>query len=561
MELARKGPRPDFDVSFQYGQRNQRPDMITAQVSIPLPIHKRARQDQELAEARAELSAMESDRRTKINSVRAQVARLVSELERGRTQLAIYAKAILPQGSAAATAALASYQSGKTDLANRARQSEYSVHLRDRVLPLVIRLREEPGRARTSCRLGDPPMTRAQRVTLWTGAVVGAVLVVSALAVKTSRHTILSSSNSATGSTSAGQMSGMPGMSSTSTGSVVLTPTQIQQLGVTFGDVVLRPLSNEVRTVGTVVVNETRLAKVTPKFSGYVEKLYVNFVGQPVRRGEPLAAIFSPDLVAAEQELLVSARLSRTIGASSVPGVPGNNTDLLAAAKERLRLWDVSDAQINEVLATGRPMRTVTLTAPASGFVIDKKVVQGQSIQAGEELYTIADLSDVWVEAQLREEDAGRVGIGATATLQFTSYPGRPFTGRVTYIDPMLGEQARTVKARITVANSDGRIKPGMYATVILNSSTQSALTVPRSAVVQTGERALVFVDLGNGRLNAQTVRLGRTGGEYVEVLSGLTSGQRVVTSAQFLIDSESNLGEVMKSMIGCEDKATPCRA
>ncbi|HEX9248959.1 MAG TPA: efflux RND transporter periplasmic adaptor subunit [Gemmatimonadaceae bacterium] len=394
-------------------------------------------------------------------------------------------------------------------------------------------------------------MTRAKKVTLWTGAVVVVVLVISTLTVKKSGHTVRSSNDATKSSQSAGEMSGMPGMSSTTTGSVILTAKQIQQLGVTFGAVALRPLSNEVRTVGTVVVNETRLAKVTPKFGGYVEKLYVNFVGQPVRRGEPLAAIFSPDLVAAEQELLVSARLSRTIGASSVPGVSGSSTDLLAAAKERLRLWDVSDAQIDEVLRTGRPMRTVTLAAPTSGFVIDKKVVQGQSIQAGEELYTIADLSDVWVEAQLREEDAGRVGIGAGATLQFTSYPGRPFTGRVTYIDPILGEQARTVKARITVPNSDGRIKPGMYATVILSSAAQSALTVPRSAVVQTGERALVFVDLGNGKLNAQTVRLGRTGGDYAEVLSGLTPGQRVVTSAQFLIDSESNLGEVMKSMIG----------
>jgi membrane fusion protein, copper/silver efflux system len=394
-------------------------------------------------------------------------------------------------------------------------------------------------------------MTRAQRIGIWSVAVVVLVLLISTVAYKTSRQQSRASRDSSSSSTTGDEMSGMPGMSSSGTGAVVLTPKQIQQLGVTFGDVALRPLSNEVRTVGTVVVNETRLAKVTPKFSGYVEKLYVNFVGQPVRRGEPLAAVFSPDLVAAEQELLVSARLSRTIGASSVPGVSGSSTDLLGAAKERLRLWDVSDAQINEVLATGRAMRTVTLTAPASGFVIDKKVVQGQSIHAGDELYTIADLSDVWIEAQLREENAGRVAVGATATLQFTSFPGRAFTGRVTYIDPMLGEQARTVKARITVPNTDGRIKPGMYATVILNSSTQSALTVPRSAVVQTGERALVFVDLGNGRLNAQAVRLGRTGGDYVEVLSGLTSAQRVVTSAQFLIDSESNLGEVMKSMIG----------
>jgi Cu(I)/Ag(I) efflux system membrane fusion protein len=349
----------------------------------------------------------------------------------------------------------------------------------------------------------------------------------------------------------AAQPDAMAGMTSDSAGSVVLTSQQIRQLGVSFGTVGLRPLSNEVRTVGTVVVNETRLAKVTPKFSGYVEKLYVNFVGQPVRRGQALAAIFSPDLVAAEQELLVSARLSRTLGTSSVPGVPGNNTDLLSAGKERLRLWDVSDAQVNEVLATGRPLRTVTLTAPASGFVLDKKVVEGQSIQAGTELYTIADLSDVWVEAQLREEDAGRIGVGATATLQFTSYPGQPFIGRVTYIDPLLGEEARTVKARITVLNTDARLKPGMYATVVLNSSAQSALTVPRSAVVQTGERALVFVDLGNGKLNAQTVKLGRTGADYVEILSGLASGQRVVTSAQFLIDSESNVAEAMRSMLG----------
>jgi membrane fusion protein, copper/silver efflux system len=400
-------------------------------------------------------------------------------------------------------------------------------------------------------------MTRSRSMVLWSASgVVVAVLLVLTLTHQTPRQTGTLPAGGAKSRAAAGQTDAMAGMSSDSAGSVVLTSQQIRQLGVSFGTVALRPLSNEVRTVGAVVVNETRVAKVTPKFSGYVEKLYVNFVGQRVKRGEPLAAIFSPDLVAAEQELLVSARLSRTLGASTIPGVPGNTTDLLAAAKERLRLWDVSDEQINAVLTSGSPMRTVPISAPVSGFVIDKKVVQGQSIQAGEELYTIADLSDVWVEAQLREEDAGRVALGATATLDFTSYPGRPFTGRVTYIDPMLGEQARTVKARITVSNTDARLKPGMYATVVLNSSTQSALTVPRSAVVQTGERALVFVDLGNGKLNAQTVKLGRTGGDYVEVLSGLASGQRVVTSAQFLIDSESNVAEAMRGMIGIRGQA-----
>lgn len=346
-------------------------------------------------------------------------------------------------------------------------------------------------------------------------------------------------------------MSGMAGMSASSDGSVKLTAEQIRQFGVTFGTVELRPLSSEVRTVGSVVADETRMAKVTPKFAGYIQTLYVNSTGQPVRRGQPLAAVFSPDLLAAEQELLVAARLSRTIGNSAVPGVAGTTIDLVAAARQRLRLWDVSETQINEVLRTGRPIRTVTLFAPVSGVVIEKKVLQGQAIQAGDELYTIADLSDVWVEAELREGDAGRVAPGTTAAVELTSFPGRPITGRISYVYPTLTSQTRTVKARIVVPNPGGRVKPGMYATVVLATGTQSALSVPRTAVVQTGERALVFVDMGGGQLMPHTVVIGRTGSEYVEILSGATRGQRVVTSAQFLIDSESNLGELMKGMTG----------
>ena len=393
-------------------------------------------------------------------------------------------------------------------------------------------------------------MTSRQRVVLWTVSAIGVMLVL-VLWMNRKAGTSHNSTTTVARTSSGGDMAGMPGMTAGAGGTVALTPQQIRQFGVTFGTVALRPMSNEVRTVGTVVVNETRVAKVTPKYGGYVEQLYVNFVGQSVRRGQPLAAIFSPDLVAAEQELLVASRLSRTVGGGSVPGVPENSIDFSAAARQRLRLWDVSDAQINEILKTGRPVRTVALISPAFGVVIDKKVVEGQAVQAGEELYTIADLSDVWVEAQLREEDAGRVTPGASASLEFTSYPGRQFSGRVTYLDPIFGAQTRTLRARITVPNSNGIIKPGMYATVVLNSSTQSALTVPRSAVVQTGERTLVLIDTGGGHLKAQTIRVGRSGGDYVEVLSGVSPGQRVVTSAQFLIDSESNLGEVMKSMIG----------
>ena len=344
-------------------------------------------------------------------------------------------------------------------------------------------------------------------------------------------------------------MTAMSGMSTD--GAVHLTTAQLTTFGVTFGTVEQRTLTTDVRTAGTVVMDEARVATVTPKINGFVERLYVNTTGQPVRRGEPLAEIFSAELIAAEEELLLARRLDRTVGQSAVPGVPSSSGELLAAARRRLRLWDVSDAQIDDVLRTGRSRRTITLYSPATGVVTDKKVTQGQAVQAGTELYVVADLSSVWVDAQVRESDAADLRVGSGADLEFATYPGRAYKGRVTFLYPTVAEQTRSLRARIAIANADGRLKPGMYATVRLSSPTRSALTVPRSAVLQTGERAVVFVDQGRGALRPMDVVTGRTAGEYVEVLSGLAPGQRVVTSAQFLLDSESNLAEVMKSMIG----------
>ena len=347
------------------------------------------------------------------------------------------------------------------------------------------------------------------------------------------------------------QMAGMSGMSTD--GAVHLTPAQLTTFGVTFGTVEQRALSTDTRTVGTVMIDEARLATVTPKINGYVERLYVNTTGEPVRRGERLAELFSPDLIAAEEELLLARRLDRTVGESAVPGVPSSSGELLAAARRRLRLWDVSDAQIDDVLLTGRARRTITLYSTATGVVTEKKVTQGQAVQAGMELYAVADLSSVWVEAQLRESEAADLRVGSTATLDFAAYPGRSYAGRVTFLYPTVAEQTRSIRARVSVANRDGRLKPGMYATVRLSSPTRPALTVPRSAVVQTGERAVVFVDEGKGALRPVEVVTGRASGDYVEVISGLEAGQRVVTSPQFLLDSESNLAEVMKSMPGMD--------
>src|SRR5438552_176371 len=380
--------------------------------------------------------------------------------------------------------------------------------------------------------------------------VVAVVLVLTAIAIMASRnHRAQQSSVKRTQSTRA--MQGMSGMSVTEAGSVRLTTEQFRQFGVTFGTAEIRPLTTETRTTGVVTFDETRITQVAPKFGGFVEHLYINYTGQPVRRGQPLLEIYSPELVAAQQELLLAGQLQRDIGRSAVPGVPGNSTDLVTAAKRRFQFWDISEGQIDEILRTGKVRRTLTLFSPSSGVVVEKKVLQGQSIMAGEVLYTIADLTDVWVDVQLRETDAASVRPGSAAAIEVAGLPGRAFDGRVTYVYPTLDSASRSVRAKVVVGNPGGVLKPGMYATVRLATPSRSALTVPSSAVLRTGERNVVFVEMQNGELMPRDVELGRTAGDYTEILSGVQSGQHVVTSAQFLLDSESNLGDVMKAMIG----------
>ena len=339
-------------------------------------------------------------------------------------------------------------------------------------------------------------------------------------------------------------------MTPSANGSVLLTPGQVREFGITFGTAEVRQLAAEVRTTGVVMFDETRMTQVAPRIGGFVERLHVNATGQHVTRGQPLMEIYSPELVAAQQELLLAGQLQRDIGGSAVPGVPGNNTDLVAASRRRLQLLDISSAQVDEVLRTGKVRRTLTLFAPASGVVVEKKVVQGQAITVGEMLYSIADLTAVWIDVQLREADASRVRVGTGADIQVSGLPGTTLKGSVAYVYPTIDSASRAVRARVTVSNASGALKPGMYATVRLSTPTHSALTVPSSAVLRTGERDVVFMDMGKGSLMPVEVRTGGTAGEYTEIISGLAAGARVVTSAQFILDSESNLGEVMKSMI-----------
>jgi Cu(I)/Ag(I) efflux system membrane fusion protein len=348
----------------------------------------------------------------------------------------------------------------------------------------------------------------------------------------------------------------MAGMNMSSDGSVHLTADQIRTFGITFGFAEERTLESTIRTVGIVTFDETRVAQVAPKFGGFLERLHVDFTGETVRLGQPLVEIYSPELVAAQEELLLAARLDASLGESAVPGVEPGSSSMTESAIRRLRLWDISDRQIREILRTGTVRRTLTLHAPVSGVVVEKPVVRGEAVAPGQTLYTIADLSEVWIEADLRERDAGSVVPGSAAIVELNAFPGRPLRGTVEYVYPTLERRSRTLKARISTPNPDGRLKPGMFATVRFSTPSRSALTVPSAAVVHTGTRAVVFVDMGGGRITPIEVEVGRVAGDQTEILAGLEPGQRVVTSAQYILDSESNMAEVMRSMVGMTGEA-----
>ena len=333
-------------------------------------------------------------------------------------------------------------------------------------------------------------------------------------------------------------------------GTIRLTAGEVATFGITFETVDVRPLEKTIRTVGLVEFEETRMAYVAPKFGGWVERLHVNFTGQPVRRGQPLLDVYSPELVAAQEELLLAARMAEMVGGSRVEDVAAGSRELLESARRRLRYWDITDEQIERLLTTGEVRKTLTLHAPVSGIVMEKDVFEGQAYQPGKNLYMIADLSEVWVNAEVFEADVSLMREGMPAKITVAALPGTTFSGRVEYVYPTLESRTRSMRVRIALANPGEQLKPGMYATARFTSRVGEVLTVPATAVLYSGERAVAFVDMGGGELMPHELELGVRGGDYVQVVSGVEPGQRVVTSAQFLLDSESNLAEVMRAMM-----------
>ncbi len=321
-----------------------------------------------------------------------------------------------------------------------------------------------------------------------------------------------------------------------------LTAAQIRALGVTFTVVERGPMARTVRTVGQVVPAERGLADVTAKVDGFVEELFVDATGVAVRRGQALLTLYSPMLVAAQEELL-AARGLLAAADSADPEAWRNAQSLVQAGRRRLAYWDISADQVERLEQTGVVIKSLTLRAPFAGVVLEKMVVAGQSVMPGMKLYRLADLSTVWIEGAVFEQDVAAVRPGAAVRAEVAAHPGRAFTGRIDFVWPTMDAESRTTRVRVVFDNRAGLLKPGMYATLLLDALVDSAaLHVPTDAVVMTGERNLAFVVGPDGALEPRTIVLGVRSGSRVQVVRGLEAGERIVASANFLVDAESRL-------------------
>lgn len=329
---------------------------------------------------------------------------------------------------------------------------------------------------------------------------------------------------------------------------VKISTDKVQKLGVKTEPVLSRKMVNTVRAVGQFQFNEQRLSTVTTKFEGYIEKLYVNTTGQPVKRGQPLMEVYSPELVSAQEEYLIAwhGRQSLSNGTSeSLVGVG----QLADSALKRLRNWDISEAQLQRLKRDGKATRTLTMYSPANGVVLEKTAVQGMRFMPGEPLFKIADLSTVWLLADVFEQDIALVHVGQTVNITVNAYPGKELKGKIDYIYPTVTSETRTAKVRIVLANPDGILKPDMYASIqLMSGHGASVLAVPDSAVIDSGTRQVVLVQLTEGLYEPREVKLGMRSDGYVEVAEGLSEGENVVVRANFLIDAESNLKAALGS-------------
>jgi Cu(I)/Ag(I) efflux system membrane fusion protein len=335
-------------------------------------------------------------------------------------------------------------------------------------------------------------------------------------------------------------------------GGIKISSERVQNLGVRVARVERRAIDSVVRASGRIEVDERRLATVTAKFEGYIEKLYVNATGQVVGKGAPLFDAYSPELLAAQREYAVAVQGLAQLKDADAQARAGMQR-LADSALARLRLWDVTDEEIARLAATGEARRTLSFRAPAGGIVLERKAVQGMRFMPGEMLFQIADLSSVWLIADVAEQDIGRIRLGTPARVRLEAYPGQVFDGRVTFVYPTLRAETRSAQVRIELANPGGRLKPAMFAQVELpvGAAGGAQLVVPNSAVIDSGARRVVIVDLGAGRFEPREVTTGSRGDEFTVVTAGVKDGESVVVAANFLLDAESNLRAALAGLKG----------
>jgi Cu(I)/Ag(I) efflux system membrane fusion protein len=342
--------------------------------------------------------------------------------------------------------------------------------------------------------------------------------------------------------------------------SVKIDPTVVQNMGVRTAQVSRGPLQRTVRTVGMIEVPEPGQHEINLKVSGWNDKLYANQEGMHVHKGEPLFDLYSPDLLVAEEELIGAVQSLKSLDQSAPDALRAQSQQLVDSAKEKLRLWDVADQDIDAIAIAPKAPETIPFRSPTDGHVIDKMVVEGSAVQAGAKVMLIEDHTNLWLIAQVYEDDIPLVALGQTVQATVDGVPGKTYTGTITFIYPHLDHMARTAKVRVTFDNPNHELSPGMYATAnILTEPVPDAVLAPREAVIDTGTRQIAFVALADGHFEPRKVRMGVVGDDdRVEILEGLAPGETVVTSGQFLLDVESRTTEAIDKLRQTSTDAAP---
>ncbi|MCL4458222.1 MAG: efflux RND transporter periplasmic adaptor subunit [Nitrospirae bacterium] len=330
---------------------------------------------------------------------------------------------------------------------------------------------------------------------------------------------------------------------------IEIPPDKQQLIGVKTVAVSVKPLQKIVRTVGRIEYDERRLATVNTKFEGWIEKLYIDYTGKYVKKGEPLAEIYSPELFATQQEfinVIKWAKQGKEIKNERMSGLLSKDAEaIIEAAKQRLKLWDITDAQIKKIEETGKPVRTLTVYSPVNGYIVQKAALQGMRIMPGEKLFDVADLSTVWVVSDIYEYELPLIKTGQRANISLSSIPGKNFSSAIDYVYPTLAGETRTAKVRFTISNPGGQLKPQMFTNVEIKINIGNKLAIPEDAIIDTGTRQIVYVDKGEGYFEPREVMLGVRAEGLREVTMGLKAGEKVASSATFLIDSEAKLKNV----------------